>query len=274
MAGYNQKIVRSGSSYYEIWEYGKPIFIQDELVEECTTEQPEKTDKEKTKRRTFDELSEDEQQERLNRMNKTRLEAKWKLLRIVDCNFCDKTSFLTLTTKENIQDRDEFNSKLKTFIKRFNYHVLNTKKSKLKYIAVLERQKRYAWHSHLLLFGVPYIPHDKLLKLWGHGAVRINKLNHLDDSSNAGRYVVKYMEKGIGQELLESFGKKAYLSSRNLKRPEESKIFLKDKLEFDSSAILYETEYNSKIYRDGRLVDNPVRYRKIKVSVEENFNEI
>lgn len=268
MAGYNQKVVRTGS-YVEIWEYEKPIFTKgtNKLIGECVEK-----DETKSKRKKFEELSENEQQERLSRMNKTRIEAKWKLLRIVDCNFCDKTSFLTLTTKANIQDRDEFNSKLKTFIKRFNYHVFNTKKSKLTYLAVLERQKRGAWHAHILLFSVPYVPHKELLGIWGHGAVRINKLEHLDDSSNAGRYVVKYMEKGIGQELLESFGKKAYLSSRNLKRPEEAKIFLKDKLEFDSSVVLYETEYSSKIYKDGRLIDNHVRYRKIRLS-EDNLDK-
>ncbi|MGN7311549.1 rolling circle replication-associated protein [Alkalicoccobacillus gibsonii] len=269
MAGYNQKIVRSGSSYIEIWEYEKPIYIKDELIENYTAEQNENNNREKTKRKTFEELSPIKQQERLNRMNKTRMEAKWNLLRMVDANFCDKTSFLTLTTKKNILDRDEFNNELKTFIKRFNYNILETKQSKLKYCAVLERQQRGCWHTHILLFGVPYVPHDKLLKLWGHGAVRINKLKHLDDSSNAGRYIVKYMEKAIGQELLESFGKKAYLNSRNLKKPEETKFFSKDNLKFNESAVLYETSYTSKIYRCGRLVDNKVRYRKIKLS-EEN----
>jgi hypothetical protein len=68
------------------------------------------------------------------------------------------------------------------------------------YISVLERQKRGAWHAHILLFNFPYVPHKDLLRIWGHGAVRINKLDSLDDSSNAGRYVAKYMEKGIGQE--------------------------------------------------------------------------
>ncbi|MGF2116269.1 rolling circle replication-associated protein [Enterococcus casseliflavus] len=263
MSGYNQKIVRT-NSYVEIWEYEKPIFVKDEsnVLNECVDQI--ETKKEKSKRRTFEELTDDEQKKRLDRMSKTRLEAKWKLLRIVDCNFDDKTSFLTLTTKKNIQDRNEFNVLLKTFIKRFNYHIFNTKKSKLKYLAVLERQKRKAWHAHILLFEVPYVPHDKLLNLWNHGSVRINKVD-VDSIDNRGRYVTKYFEKGIGQELLESFGKKAYLSSRNLIRPEESKIFLKDNLGFKPSAILYETEYVSKIYRNGNLVDNPVRYRKIKI---------
>lgn len=272
MAFYNRKIVRSGS-YYEIWEYEKPIYIkgENENIENCTVDKVNETDNEKRKRRTFEELSEDEQQERLNRMSKTRQEATWKLKRLIDVNFDSKTSFLTLTTKANIQNRDEFNSMLKTFVKRFNYHVFNTKQSRLKYIAVLEKQQRLAFHTHILLFDVPYVPHEKLLKLWGHGAVRINKLEHLDDSSNAGRYVVKYMEKGIGQELLENFGKKSYLTSRNLKKPEENRIFLKEKLEYEESDILYETEYSSKIYKDGRLIDNPVRYRKIRFS-EDNLD--
>lgn len=265
---YNMRIVRT-KNYIEFWEYGKIIHSQNEIadVNDCVDETDNKN---KTKRRTFDELSEEEQSERIQRMNRTRLEAKWRLLRIVDSNFDDKTSFLTLTTKENIQNRDEFNNLFKSFIKRFNYHVFNTKKRKLKYIAVLEKQKRGAWHAHILLFQVPYVPHALLLKLWGLGAVRINKLNHLDDSSNAGRYVVKYMEKGIGQELLESFGKKSYLSSRNLKKPQETKIYSEDKLEFDDSDVLYSTEYVSKVYRDGRLIDNPVRYRKIKLHEKDD----
>ncbi|ATF26256.1 Rep protein [Brochothrix thermosphacta] len=264
MAGYNQKIVRT-NSYVEIWEYEKPIFNKDKFIEVSDSI----IKKENSKRKTFDELTTEEQNKRLERMSKTRLEAKWKLLRLVDCNFDDKTSFLTLTTKKNIEDRNEFTSLLKTFIKRFNYNIFNTKKSELKYLTVLERQKRNAWHAHILLFEVPYIPHEKLLSLWGHGAVRINKVD-VDSKENRGRYVTKYFEKGIGQELLESFGKNAYLSSRNLLRPEETKVYLKDKLEFNESAILYETEYISKIYRDGLLIDNPVKYKKIRLIDENN----
>ena len=85
--------------------------------------------KEKTQRRTFDELTPEEQEQRLERMKKTRLEAKWNLLRLVDCNYDDNTSFLTLTTKENISDRNHFKNLLKTFIKRFNYHIFKTKKN-------------------------------------------------------------------------------------------------------------------------------------------------
>lgn len=265
---YNQKIVRSANNYYEIWEYEKPILITDKFEDDSISST--ETDKsEKAVRRTFEELSDEEQTERLRRMSETRLKAKWKILRLVDANFDDKTSFLTLTTKNNIQYRNEFTNMFDLFITRLNYRLHNTKKRLIKYIATLERQKRGAWHAHILLFNIEFIPHKDLLNIWSHGAVRINKLNHLDDSSNAGRYVVKYMEKSIGQSLLESFGKKSYLASRNLRKPIENKIYLKEPLEFDNSIVLYETEYKSKIYRNGRLIDNPVKYRKIKVIQEE-----
>lgn len=254
-----------------MWSYEKPILIKDEIVD-IEVENPIGEDenyKEHSKRRKFEELTDEEQLIRLKRMAKTRLETKWKLLRLVDTNYDKRTSFLTITTKENVQSRDEFTMLFEKFIKRFNYQVYNSKKAVLRYLAVLEQQARGAFHAHILLFSCPYIPHKELLAIWGHGSVRINKLGHLDDSSNAGRYVVKYMEKGIGQGLLENFGKKSYLASRNLKKPEENKIFSKEPLEFDDSLVLYETEYNSKIYRDGRLIDNPVRYRKIKLSEDK-----
>lgn len=202
------------------------------------------------------------------RMENNRLQAKWRLLRIIDCNYNDRTSFLTLTTKENIRDRANFLDMLKTFIKRFNYQIFSTKKSRLKYVAVLEKQKRGSWHAHILLFDAPFVKHSRLLEIWGHGAVRINRVD-VDSKENRGRYVTKYFEKGIGQELLDSFGKKSYFASRNLKKPDEEKILLNQNLEFDKSVIMFESTYISKLYRDGQLVDNPVHYRKIKFENEE-----
>ncbi|GMX36607.1 hypothetical protein SpKU43_16860 [Streptococcus canis] len=93
MSSYNKKIIRT-ASYIEIWEYEKPIFSKGKSINTNTES------KEKSKRRTFDELTPEEQEQRLERMKKTRLDAKWNLLRLVDCNFDDMTSFLTLTTKK------------------------------------------------------------------------------------------------------------------------------------------------------------------------------
>ena len=108
------------------------------------------------------------------------------------------------------------------------------------------------------------------MTIWRLGAVRINKLNSLDDSSNAGRYVAKYMEKGIGQELLESLGKKAFYSSRNLQKPEEIKFFTSESLDglVKNEDILFESNYISKVFRKGHLIANKVKYKKIKLSKE------
>ena len=218
---YNKKIICT-SSYIEIWEYQKAIFTNRKHKESANESEPRK-------RRTFEELTEKEQRKRLQRMKQTRLNAKWKLLRLVDCNFNDNTSFLTLTTKENIQDRNKFKNLLKTFIKRFNYNIFQTKKNQLKYIAVLEKQKRGAWHAHILLFDVPYIPHNQLLKLWGHGAVRIN----------------------------------------NLKQPIINTNYVPFDYKFSNEEIVYESEYNSKIYIGGEYIDNNVKYKKIKLNIKE-----
>ena len=102
------------------------------------------------------------------------------------------------------------------------------------------------------------------MELWGHGAVRINKVD-VDSKENRGRYVTKYFEKGIGQELLENFGKQAYFSSRNLKKPDEDKFYTYEDFNYDSSVVLYETEYTSKVYKDGQYFDNHVKYKKIKL---------
>ena len=75
------------------------------------------------------------------------------------------------------------------------------------------------------------------------------------------------MEKGIGQELLDSLGKKAFYSSRNLKKPEELKLLTKEKIEdlVKDDNVLYESSYNSKVFRRGRLIDSRVNYKKIKI---------
>lgn len=63
MTSYNKKIVRT-SSYIEIWEYEKPIFSKGKSIDANTES------KEKSKRRTFDQLTPEEQEQRLERMKK------------------------------------------------------------------------------------------------------------------------------------------------------------------------------------------------------------
>lgn len=115
---YNRKIIQT-SSYIEVYEYEKVIFTQDENIENTEPK------KERKKKRNFDELSTEEQNERLERISKTRKNSRWEVMRLVDTNFDKRTSFLTLTTKENIQDRNQFNLLFDKFIKRLNYKIFN-----------------------------------------------------------------------------------------------------------------------------------------------------
>lgn len=262
---YNRKIIQT-NSYLEIYEYEKSILSQgkDRLED---TEIKEK----RNPKRKFDELTQEEQDERLKRISKTRKNSRFEVMRIIDTNFDSKTSFLTLSTKENIQDRNQFNLLFDKFIKRLNYKIYNSKKRLLKYIAVLEKQKRGAWHVHIMLFDFPFIHQHDLVKLWGLGGVWINKVD-VDSKENRGRYVSKYFEKGMGQELLESYGKKAYYSSRNLKKPNVIKFVSDDDISdsIKHNTILYESEYTGKIFRDGKLLENHIKYKKIRIdNVEE-----
>lgn len=135
-----------------------------------------------------------------------------KIRRLACTNFNNKyDKFLTLTFKENMTNIEECNLLFKNFIKRLKY---TYKLHNLKYLAVIEFQERGAVHYHVLL-NIPYIPQNELQKLWGHGFIFINAISHVD---NLGAYILKYMTKDNNDTRL--MGKKAYLTSRNLKQEE------------------------------------------------------
>lgn len=134
----------------------------------------------------------------------------------------EREKFFTLTFKQNVVDHEAANVEFMKFIKRLNYHVTGGKKAVLKYVCVVERQQRGALHYHIILFNMPYVPHKELLELWGHGAVTINAIDHVD---NVGVYVMKYMEKEMNEMQSEKSakvkGKKLYFASRGLHKPKE-----------------------------------------------------
>ena len=58
----------------------------------------------------------------------------------------------------------------------------------------MEPQGRGAWHAHLLYIWqdmkAPFIPNEDFRELWGHGFVRIKKLDNVD---NVGAYLTAYL---------------------------------------------------------------------------------
>ena len=175
------------------------------------------------KRRDFEELTSIEKAESMQRRKAYYLDKRFDIKRIIDCNFDDRSTFLTLTFKENIQDIETANREFTLFIKRLKRYLKN---QQLKYIATWELQQRGAIHYHLVLFSVPYIKNDKLSELWGNGFIKINKIKETVTNEAVGVYITKYFVKDLEKKANQ---KKAYFCSRNLIKPKETK----KKLDFD-----------------------------------------
>lgn len=222
--------------------------------------------KTKYNRRKFEELSEEEKEE-----SKARQEAYYKrkifdIERLIDCNYNDKSTFLTLTFARNLEDLPEANKEFNLFIKRLKYYlkkideaneddentedvkddeaVENTEdvkddetdenteddeakeKESLKYISIWERQERGAIHYHVIMFNLPFIEAKKIEEIWKNGFIKINLIKDEDKATGS---VSTYLTKYFVKDIAERVReKKAYFSSRNLEKPKEWKQRLTD----------------------------------------------
>ena len=177
---------------------------------------------------------------RLNR-EKNVSRSRQKVCRYINTNFTASSKFVTLTFAENVTDLRFANRELGKFLKRLKRHFGNI----LQYIAVVEFQKRGAIHYHVLM-NCPYIPADVLERLWGHGFVKINAIDNVD---NLGAYFTKYMTKDNMDERLA--GQKSYFMSRNLKKPEETtdgELIDEVLAAADVERVAYSTEFESEYY--------------------------
>ena len=100
----------------------------------------------------------------------------------------------TLTYAENMTDPKQLYKDFQQFNQRFQYYCKQHNYGKPEYIVMMEPQGRGAWHAHLLYIWknmkAPYISNDDFRKLWGHGFVRIKKLDNVD---NVGAYLTAYL---------------------------------------------------------------------------------
>ena len=127
-----------------------------------------------------------------------------------------KPMFLSLTFRKLITSLDIGHREFTNFIKRFNYLITGKNRCYLKYVSVVEFQKRGAIHYHVVLFNLPFIKniYDKLAKIWTVGSRNIIPI---DNIQNIGQYVCKYMTKtGVDDRLK---ARKSYFISRDLKKP-------------------------------------------------------
>ena len=129
---------------------------------------------------------------------KKNLQRTFKTLRgIINSNVTDvsKVRWITLTYAENMTDTVRLYKDFEKFNKRFQYFCKKNGYGKVEYIVMMEPQGRGAWHCHLLyifnsLVKAPYISNKTLSDLWGHGFVKISKLDNVD---NVGAYLTAYL---------------------------------------------------------------------------------
>lgn len=198
--GYSRKIIISGD-LIQVYDYKIPI-------SNCYTSDRENYDKNKTGTKS---------QFSLNR-------ARNNMIRTINANVCQYSKFITLTTKQNITDREQFLKMFDSFRRNFR----NNFKEALKYLGVLEQQKRGAWHIHLVVFNKKKLDFLTLKKCWTVGSVDLKKVDY---NRNLGIYLAKYLTKENIQ-----LNKKAVLKSRNLTKPFEMTVRKTD-LETTASLI-------------------------------------
>lgn len=115
---------------------------------------------------------------------------------VINANITDvsKVRWCTLTYAENMTDTERLYEDFKKFNMRFTYYCAKNGYEKPEYIVMMEPQGRGAWHAHLLYIWenqkAPYIPNKDFRELWGHGFVRIKKLDNVD---NVGAYLTAYL---------------------------------------------------------------------------------
>ncbi len=123
---------------------------------------------------------------------------------------------LTFTYKENQTDINIGYKDYQSFIKTLRNKFGKT----FSYIAVSEFQKRGAIHFHALFWGLPTGIFSQERKtrtialIWEHGFVYMKETDGNDKLSSS---LSKYMVKAFTDPRLKN--KKAYLASRNIKRP-------------------------------------------------------
>lgn len=115
---------------------------------------------------------------------------------VINTNVTDveKVRWCTLTYKENMTDSQRLYKDFQQFNQRFQYYCKTHGYSKPEYIVMMEPQGRGAWHAHLLYIWqdqkAPYIANKEFREMWGHGFVRIKKLDNVD---NVGAYLTAYL---------------------------------------------------------------------------------
>lgn len=144
--------------------------------------------------------------------------AKRELQRTLIENFSAQPceAMITLTYKENMQDKEKLSYDWKILSKWIKRYI----GSEIAYIAVIELQKRGAYHLHVPIKRVDgyklIIPQAELQAHWQHGTADIRRTN-----KNTCEYLSGYFEKTYKtiRSLKQEKYTKLYHCSKNIKKP-------------------------------------------------------
>ena len=259
--GYLYKVYQSGN-VIEVYEYDEMRFkgFQRSKTSGELNATIRVVDKETgeiiTRKMTEEELEKHIEKKSLRSRAKSNIRARNNIRRMALSNFANKSTFLTLTFQENIQDLELAN---KVFTRFVQYMKTDLKKEKcsFEYLAVIEFQERGAIHYHLLCELPKYYKFEKVRNRWrqaikalgveGTGSTKQNRIDRVD---NIGAYIVKYMTKEKADKRL--IGKKMYQTSRGLKKPAEIGFKTREELEeyLNFFGINENTEDTKKAYHN------------------------
>ncbi|HGD0580870.1 TPA: hypothetical protein ACH354_002534 [Clostridium perfringens] len=144
-------------------------------------------------------------QKNLNEKN-----SKDTMRRVIETNFTNEDWFVTFgwTNEKRPKTEERMLKDLKNFFERLRRFLKRNTRGELKYIYVIEYDDDKKVHIHMIVNNVISI--EELQKIWGNGNVDVEHLRE-DDLGYEG--LAEYLAK-------DPKGKKRWVPSRNLKRPE------------------------------------------------------
>lgn len=221
----------------EIKRYANPILISEE--------KNLKKDNEALKRRKYAEMSKEEQKKSDERRKGYYQKRVRELCDIAIHN--SLSLFTTVTFKKNITDYELAKHEWELFLKRLKYRFGDD----IKYIATHEKQKRGAYHFHILTTDIGFVPESEMRAIWGNGFVKMKKINTecKEEQERVINYILKYITKDIGVEEVDFRPRKIY-TSRSLSKPEVKRTISNKSIEsiiFDNMEdIVRVSKYNLK----------------------------
>ncbi|MDR3411033.1 MAG: hypothetical protein P4L87_08850 [Formivibrio sp.] len=224
---------------------GVEVFI-DEFYETWSEPDPDAVDQKKADRGEGDR---ERNVERAARRAKTKVRRLSKAMQ-ADC-------LLTLTYRENVQDKKRVQVDFKAFRQRL------AALGKFSYVATLEKQERGAYHIHVACHqfpawlkneeGVRVKSYNLIRSMWrrvvgrDNGNVDLTKPRGRNSSHRIACYIAKYVSKNVdGAEL----NAKSYWASRDIEVPKPERIWFPGSMETWEIVSMIAKRFIAKGYSD------------------------